>query len=77
MNKKGNKQTQLFSRGIVHAPTQTSLFPFKTVFFKAEEEKKVVEEPRAVAEREVSATFRVPVEVELIFLSPPRWNQFF
>ena len=32
-----------------------------------EEEKKVVEEPRAVAEREVSATFRVPVEVEPIF----------
>merc|ERR1712072_557121 len=27
------------------------------------EEKKVVEKPRAVAEREVSATFRVPVEV--------------
>jgi hypothetical protein len=32
-------------------------------FKKAKEEKKVVEEPRAVAEREVSATFRVPVEV--------------
>merc|ERR1711974_333202 len=30
---------------------------------KAEEERKVEEKPRAVAEREVSATFRVPVEV--------------
>ena len=39
-------------------------FPSKTAIFKAEEEKKLVEEPKAVAEREVSATFRVPVEVE-------------
>ena len=41
----------------------------KVCFFKAEEERKVEEKPRAVAEREVSATFRVPVEVELIFFN--------
>ena len=34
---------------------------------KAEEEKKLVGEPKAVAEREMSATFRVPVEVETNF----------
>ena len=43
-------------------------FCSKLRFFKAEEERRKAEEPRAVvAEREVSATFRVPVEVETIF----------
>ena len=42
-------------------------FHSKLCSLKAEEEKKLVGEPKAVAEREMSATFRVPVEVETIF----------